>query len=172
MTQIHKIHFLETSYLPSICQRARCLRDAVAESRYCAGHQPKPKLPPSPWMGKSVVYVVGMEGEPFVKIGYASELSARMIGMQVGSPKQLIVHCVFAGDVKLESRLHLEMEKHHVRGEWFNLEPVKELCQKLGAERYARLRLKLDAVICEWSDEGYPWDAHGLPRKRRGFSRF
>jgi hypothetical protein len=113
-----------------------------------------------------VVYVVGVEGEPYAKIGFASELSARVIGMQVSSPKRLIVHCVMEGSLKVEAILHREVQEHHVRGEWFDLEPVKALCEKLSKDRYLRMRLRVEAVICSWSENGHPWDAKGLPGKK------
>ncbi|WAH56562.1 GIY-YIG nuclease family protein [Pseudomonas silvicola] len=163
MTQIQKILFMETSHLPSICQRSRCLRDAVGKTNYCDAHQPKPKAPPPPWRGKSVVYVVGMQGEPYAKVGFATELSSRMIGMQVGSPKPMLIHCVFRGSMRAEATLHRVLQDHHVRGEWFHLEPVKALCERLAQDREERIRLELTGLICPWSDDGYHWDAKGIP---------
>ena len=53
--------------------------------------------------------MVGIEGEPYIKVGFASELSSRMIGMQVSSPKKLMVLAVFAGDRNAEALLHREL---------------------------------------------------------------
>lgn len=174
MTQIHRFPFIETSSLPSynICQRSRCLRDALEGTHYCAGHQPKPKAPDSAWAGMKVVYIIGAAGDEFVKIGYATDLSARLVNMQVGSARELLVHCVLEGGVKVESILHLEMQAHHVRGEWFKAEPVKALCEKLQKCRHTRMRLKIESVISEWSDAGHPWDGRGVAqrRKRPGFT--
>ena len=89
-------------------------------TNHCAAHQPKPKSRPPSWVGLNVVYMVGIEGEPYIKVGYASELSSRMVNMQVGSPKKLMVLAVFAGDVKSEALMHRELQEHHVRGEWFD----------------------------------------------------
>ena len=43
MTQIHRVPYIDTSCLPSICQRSRCLKDALGKTNYCIGHQPKPQ---------------------------------------------------------------------------------------------------------------------------------
>lgn len=164
MTQIQHILRMETSYLPSVCQRPRCLRDVLGNTNHCPAHQPKPKAPAPPWRGKPVVYVVGMQDEPYAKIGFASELSSRMVGMQVGSPKALIVHCVFSGTLKAEAALHCVLGEYHVRGEWFHLDAVKILCAQLVHDRVSRSKLGLTGIIAAWSQEGHHWDAKGLPR--------
>lgn len=166
MTQIHRIPYMDTSCLPSICQRSRCLKDALGKTNYCVGHQPKPKAPPPPWQGRPVVYLVGMQGEPYVKIGYATELSSRMIGMQVGSPKPMIVHCVFRGSLRAESAMHRELQDHHVRGEWFHMEPARIMCERLAQDRVERIRLGLTGLICAWNEQSYHWDAKGLPMSK------
>lgn len=114
-----------------------------------------------------VVYIIGAAGDEFVKIGYATDLSARLVNMQVGSARELLVHCVLEGDVKVESILHREMQEHHVRGEWFKAEPVKALCEKLLKCRYTRMRLKVESVVSEWSDTGHAWDGRGIKERRK-----
>lgn len=106
---LHSVTFTDTSSLPGICLRARCYRDVVKQTNHCSAHQPKPKSRPPLWVGLSVVYMVGIEGEPYIKVGFASELSSRMIGMQVSSPKKLMVLAVFAGDRNAEALLHREL---------------------------------------------------------------
>lgn len=158
-----KVPYLDTSALPSICQRGSCLRDAVKDTSYCSAHQPKPKARPPLWLGLDVVYMVGVEGDPYVKVGYASELSKRMIGMQVSSPKRLKVLAVFAGDVKTESLLHRELQAQHVRGEWFGYDEAKALALRLQEDEALRDKLGVRDVVCRFMDEGYHWDAKGLP---------
>lgn len=112
--------------------------------------------------------MVGMEGEDSIKIGYASELSVRMVGMQVGNPKKLLVLAVFGGNVVTESHLHKELQDYHVRGEWFDADACKALARKLANDRYACMRLKVDSVICPLKEDGYPWDLKGIRRRKFG----
>lgn len=158
------ITFTDTSALPGICQRANCYRDTIKNTNHCAAHQPKPKSRPPSWVGLNVVYMVGTEGDPYIKVGYASELSSRMVNMQVGSPRKLIILAVFAGDLKAEAALHRELQDHHVRGEWFEYEEAKALALRLGVSQSLRERLGISDVICRFIPEGYHWDAKGLPR--------
>lgn len=163
MAVTQQIHFIDTSALPGICRRARCYRDVVKLTNNCAAHQPKPKSRPPSWVGMDVVYMVGIEGEPYIKIGFASELSSRMINMQVSSPKKLMVLAVFAGDQVTESLLHRELQEHHVRGEWFDYDEAKALAARLGVSGLLRERLGVRDVVCRFIPEGYHWDAKGLP---------
>lgn len=154
----------DTSSLPGICLRSKCYRDTVKMTNHCAAHQPKPKSRPPSWVGLNVVYMVGIEGEPYIKVGYASELSSRMVNMQVGSPKKLLVLAVFAGDATAEALLHRELQEHHVRGEWFHYDEAKALAVRLGVSHALREQLGIRDVVCRFIPEGYHWDAQGLPR--------
>ena len=113
------------------------------------------------------MYMVGVEGEPYIKVGYASQLSSRMIGLQVGSPKKLLILAVFAGDLKAEALLHRELQHHHVRGEWFEYEEAKALALRLGVSQNLREQLGIRDVICRFIPEGYHWDSKGMPRSRQ-----
>ena len=157
------IQYTDTSVLPGICRHARCYRDVVKLTNHCAAHQPKPKSKPPSWVGLDVVYMVGIEGEPYIKVGFASELSSRMIGMQVSSPKKLMVLAVFAGNQITESLMHRELQEHHVRGEWFDYDEAKALAARLGVSETLRAKLGVRDVICRFVPEGYHWDAKGLP---------
>lgn len=110
--------------------------------------------------------MVGIEGEPYIKVGFASELSSRMIGMQVSSPKKLMVLAVFAGDRNTEAMLHRELQEHHVRGEWFDYDEAKALAVRIGVSQSLREQLGIRDVVCRFIAEGYHWDAKGLPMSR------
>lgn len=153
---------MDTSALPSICQRGGCYRDAVKKTNYCSAHQPKPRRKLPAWTGRSVVYMVGVEGEPFIKVGFASELSSRMVGMQVGSPKKLLVLAVFPGCKKAEAMFHRELQDHHVRGEWFDYAAARDLALRLEASRELRGSLLISGVISQFKADGHEWDCRGL----------
>ncbi|SDJ38995.1 hypothetical protein SAMN05216605_12831 [Pseudomonas abietaniphila] len=53
-----------------------------------------------------------------------------------------------------------------MRGEWFHLDPVKLMCHRLSRDRDERIRLGLTGLICPWNDDGYHWDAKGLPMSK------
>lgn len=109
-----------------------------------------------------MVYMVGMEGEPYIKVGFASELSSRMVGMQVSSPKKLLVLAVFPGSRKAESMFHRELQSHHVRGEWFDYDAARDLALRLEASRELRGSLLISGVICQFKADGHEWDCRGL----------
>ncbi|MCX4429455.1 GIY-YIG nuclease family protein [Streptomyces mirabilis] len=85
---------------------------------------------PSPRRGPasrkpSHVYVIGMEGSAFVKIGFTTtDPRKRLSSLQTGQPSalRLLWHC--DGGATLERDLHRRFHAHHVRGEWFNLAPL------------------------------------------------
>jgi predicted GIY-YIG superfamily endonuclease len=65
-----------------------------------------------------------------IKIGYTSDLDARLSDHQVGSdaPLKYILTIPFSDDLKakdMEKELHLKFSKYNIRGEWF--EPAEEI---------------------------------------------
>ena len=70
---------------------------------------------------KGSVYVVCCEG--FVKIGFATSVSARLSNLQIGCPFELKLMKVFKSDdiVEMERKLHRELVPYWHRGEWFKL---------------------------------------------------
>ncbi|GGS96348.1 GIY-YIG nuclease family protein [Streptomyces violaceus] len=65
-------------------------------------------------------YLIGMEGSPFVKIGYTSgDPKARLARLQTGQPAQMSL--LWSTEGFYESALHKRFAAHRVRGEWFDL---------------------------------------------------
>lgn len=167
MTQTGHFAFIHTQYLPKLCRKSQCIRDPLEGTLYCAAHQPKPKPAPPEWAGKSVVYMVGMEGSDAIKVGYATDLCARLIGMQVGTPNKLKVIAVFEGDRTSEIHLHKELQNHHVRGEWFQADAVFALAEKMADQGYVRMRLKVGEVLARPNKNGYSAPQYGKARKKK-----
>lgn len=167
MTQIGRFPLMQTRYLPKLCRKSQCIRDPIGDTQYCAAHQPKPKPAPPEWAGKSVVYMVGMEGSDAIKVGFASDLCARLIGMQVGTPSKLKVIAVFEGDRTSEINLHRELQEHHVRGEWFKADAVLALAEKMADQGYVRMRLKVGEVLARPNKNGYSAAQYGKARRKK-----
>lgn len=63
------------------------------------------------------VYV--MRAGPFVKIGFTTDVNARMSALQIGSPHPLEIVAVRPGNMETERRLHKRFRSLRSRGEWF-----------------------------------------------------
>lgn len=71
------------------------------------------------------------DGE-YVKIGFSDNVKGRIPDIQVSNPKDLSVELVIDGDYALEQKIHNDLRKYHVRGEWFSYsEVVKGYIDKL-----------------------------------------
>lgn len=83
-----------------------------------------------------VVYFI--TDETFVKIGVSRSgpaLTERFKELQIGNPKPLRLIGVVPGDFHVERKLHGMLVKHHVRGEWFELNrPVRAILGELFPE--------------------------------------
>jgi hypothetical protein len=66
----------------------------------------------------SFVYVVRDPRGP-IKVGLATDVAARIAGLQTGNPHVLELLHVVPGDRRLEWNFHKRLEADHVRGEWF-----------------------------------------------------
>src|SRR5438045_1216226 len=66
-----------------------------------------------------MIYFVQPQGRPFVKIGYARCVGARLQDLQVSHPEELILLGVIAGSRAKESELQARFAHLWVRGEWF-----------------------------------------------------
>jgi hypothetical protein len=67
-----------------------------------------------------VIYFVQPEGRPFVKIGYAGNVWARVDGLQTANLDELILLGIMPGELGDETLVHLLFEHTRVRGEWFH----------------------------------------------------
>ena len=71
------------------------------------------------------LYVIGVAGNPFFKVGRSSDPVKRMANLQCAIPIDLKLEAVFcvasSGAEKLERSAHRALASHNVRGEWFRL---------------------------------------------------
>lgn len=86
-------------------------------------------------------YLIGIEGSPFVKIGYTSgNPRTRRRSLQVGHPMQLALLWFCSGD--FEDDLHDRFAAFRHRGEWFDLsalgDPVEVVSAAVEELRAAR----------------------------------
>lgn len=74
------------------------------------------------------VYFIGEyeDGCTSIKIGVAKNIARRKRNLQTGNPLELqLLGWINTGEsFQLEQRLHQNFKARHVRGEWFNIEPV------------------------------------------------
>ncbi len=70
------------------------------------------------------VYIIGGESvEPPFKVGYSVDPRRRLKDLQIGSPVALKLHYVAhlkKGTRSAEGKIHRQLKKHKVRGEWFD----------------------------------------------------
>lgn len=55
-----------------------------------------------------------------IKIGFATDVEKRLLGLQTSSHRTLTVLLVVMGSRQLERRLHRKFRSDHIRGEWFH----------------------------------------------------
>jgi hypothetical protein len=76
------------------------------------------------------IYLVGLEGLNYIKIGVSRDVQQRVRDMQTSLPFGIVVHAFeytpYAAE--LEQQLHKRLAPYHVRGEWFEL-PIDEAVQ-------------------------------------------
>ena len=81
------------------------------------------------------IYFINMEGNMKVfKIGYASNLSKRLVSLQTGNPLLLQVYKTIANvNKETETKLHHIFKKYHIRGEWFAITPdmIESVCKTI-----------------------------------------
>ena len=66
-----------------------------------------------------MVYFIGSDDHPYVKIGYSDNLVRRLTKMQADSPFKLKVLRQVEGDRTLEKLIQNRFAPFHVRGEWY-----------------------------------------------------
>lgn len=64
------------------------------------------------------VYFILCNGR--LKVGRAKNVHRRVSALQIGNPVQLHLYAFVKGRQADEKRIHAEMRRHHIRGEWFN----------------------------------------------------
>jgi hypothetical protein len=74
---------------------------------------------------QKVVYFVQTAGGGLIKIGFTTNLEARVRDLQTSSPVALCVLATLSGGESLEAELHERFASYRKHGEWF--EPAPEL---------------------------------------------
>lgn len=73
-------------------------------------------------MSEDIVYFILDTYSNTVKIGYTTikGLDKRLTNLQIGTPYELKLLGAIWGNSKIESKLHKQFNKFHIRGEWFH----------------------------------------------------
>lgn len=66
-----------------------------------------------------VYFVQGESGGP-IKIGFTTNFDKRITMLQNGYPEKLTLLACTLGTEETEEAIHVELQKHRLRGEWFN----------------------------------------------------
>lgn len=66
------------------------------------------------------IYFIGYEN--WVKIGFATEIEARIRGLQSASPQKLEIFYFERGSMRDERQYHRQFSEHRAHGEWFRRE--------------------------------------------------
>ena len=67
------------------------------------------------------IYFIQSGERPFVKIGYAVDVGARLVALQCGNPDELSLLGTVAGTLRDELAWHHRLASYAIRGEWFAL---------------------------------------------------
>lgn len=101
----------------------------------------------------SFVYVVQSGNGGPVKIGSAGSVLSRLVHLQIGNPVELTIPAVVMCGARhnIELATHGLLERHWVRGEWFDVSPLEavEAIVK-AAEREGKPYAPIWANIDDW----------------------
>lgn len=100
------------------------------------------------------VYFVKGERTGLVKIGVATDVKQRLIGLQIGSPDRLCLIGTVEGDAKTEGQFHALFREKNVFGEWFQLDGeelaaidiITTMSARSQPTRFFTQKPKLDAI--------------------------
>ncbi len=71
-------------------------------------------------MDQPVIYFISaVQNQDLIKIGYTTNLVARLRSLRTSSPDELKIHLVIPGSREDEQSLHRQFASSHVRREWF-----------------------------------------------------
>ena len=73
-----------------------------------------------------MIYAITAREIGMVKIGYSKNPKSRIYGLRVSMPFHLVIEGVCDGTRVEERELHKRFKEHHVKGEWFRIEPEVE----------------------------------------------
>lgn len=78
------------------------------------------------------IYVVGNEEQAICKIGYSTNPTNRISGIQTGCPYKLKFLLIIKGNMLMEQELHKKYAKQRLNGEWFSYSgPLKDSIEKV-----------------------------------------
>ena len=66
-----------------------------------------------------MIYFIRAGSRGPIKIGFASDVAARMASLQTASPVPLVLIGAIPGGLKLEKQIHAEVAEARLTGEWF-----------------------------------------------------
>lgn len=74
-----------------------------------------------------MIYFVGVENKPLVKVGRTIDIKKRMNSLSAGVPFSLqLLHTIEDhNDAVLEKQIHKFLKEHRVKGEWFGITRTK-----------------------------------------------
>lgn len=89
------------------------------------------------------VYFIQSEADRSIKIGYSTNVAARLSYLATASAHPLKLLAVIAGDKRDEREIHWQFRKDHLHGEWFRsterlLDFITALPEKIEVEKAAR----------------------------------
>lgn len=67
-----------------------------------------------------MIYFIRAGARGPIKIGFATDVAARMAALQTASPAPLKLVGAIPGGLKLEKQLHAELAEARLSGEWFS----------------------------------------------------
>lgn len=74
--------------------------------------------------GEGQVYFIQASDSGYIKIGWSTDVAARVESLQMGFPEKLQLLLAFKGTRAMEKQLHEKFVSYRVRGEWFRPEPL------------------------------------------------
>lgn len=107
---------------------------------------------------QGIVYAIKMADIPGIKIGFATDLSKRMVSLRTSSPLPYRVVATFDGSVRHEKSLHSVFAPFRIQGEWFHeAQPVNEFVSLMSEDGFGdSLDMALIKADCHWRPEQSP----------------
>jgi hypothetical protein len=65
------------------------------------------------------IYFIQCNNNKYIKIGYTTNLKTRIQVIQSNNPEKINVLNVINGTERMERKIHRELNKYNIRGEWF-----------------------------------------------------
>lgn len=118
---------------------ARAGRKRKSGPRMVGGRLKQPSKQPTLPHGFSAVYVMYAEGSSVVKVGVSRSPAVRCTDIQVGMPLNLHIRGCFVMPSDVAATVERSFHKthrglsHHVRGEWYRVDP-DEACRLIAKE--------------------------------------